>query len=100
MKTNIFAFHGYTELYLANQWVKATPTFNKRLCETTGIIPLDFDGKNHAVFHEYNRNGSKHMQYLHDHGRFADFPYQTMFQVWKEHYPHLTPDHLKKRQDA
>lgn len=87
MQTDVFFFHGYTELFLENKWVKATPAFNLSLCEKSGVKPLDFDGKNDSVFHEYNKEGKQHMEYLCDRGQFSDFPYEKMFEVWKQHYP-------------
>jgi transglutaminase-like putative cysteine protease len=29
LKSDVFAMHGYTELYLNGRWVKATPAFNQ-----------------------------------------------------------------------
>ena len=44
MGSDVFIYHGITELFLDGKWVKATPTFNIGLCERFGVIPLDFDG--------------------------------------------------------
>ena len=33
MQSDVFSWHGYTEFYLDNKWVKATPAFNKLLCD-------------------------------------------------------------------
>ena len=32
LRSEVFAMHGYTELYLGDRWVKATPAFNLALC--------------------------------------------------------------------
>jgi transglutaminase-like putative cysteine protease len=90
LQTDEFVFHAYTELYLENRWVKATPAFNLSLCEKSGVKPLEFNGKTDAVFHEYNREGKKHMEYVRDRGQFADFPYDKMIEAWQEYYPQLT----------
>ena len=45
MKTDVFAFHGFTELHLDGRWVKATPTFNQSLCDRFGVKPLGKDRK-------------------------------------------------------
>ena len=89
MKTDIFVFHGCTELYLENKWVKATPTFNLSLCEKFGVHPLEFNGKDDALFHPFDRDGRKHMEYVHDYGPFADFPMEMMISEMKKYYPHL-----------
>jgi transglutaminase-like putative cysteine protease len=89
MGTDVFAFHGYTELYLDGRWVKATPAFNRSLCERFKVRPLEFDGKSDSVFHPFDTEGRKHMEYLRDHGHFADFPFEGMVRAFKEHYGHL-----------
>ncbi len=60
MKTEIFYYHGFTELFLDGQWLKVTPTFNKELCAKFGIKPLDFDGFSDCIFHPYDKKGNKH----------------------------------------
>ena len=92
MKTNVFAFHGYAELFMNEKWVKATPTFNRHLCKMFRVRPLEFDGAEDSVFHEFSTDGEKHMEYLHDHGRFTEMPFDLMHKVMKEHYPHWYTD--------
>lgn len=89
LKSDLFVFHGYTELYLSGKWVKATPAFNKELCEKFKVTPLEFDGVNDSVFQEYDPNGNRHMEYLHDYGIYAEVPRQLMIDELKKHYPHL-----------
>jgi transglutaminase-like putative cysteine protease len=89
MRTDEFIYHGYTELYLDGKWVKATPTFNLSLCEKFGVRSLEFDGQHDAIFHSFDAAGNKHMEYLRDHGQFADFPLGKMVQAFEEGYPHL-----------
>lgn len=89
MGTDVFAFHGYTELCLDGQWVKATPAFNRSLCERFKVRPLEFDGQNDSIFHPFDVEGRQHMEYLRDHGHFADFPFGRMVRSFQEHYPHL-----------
>jgi transglutaminase-like putative cysteine protease len=87
MQTDLFVFHGYTELFLNNKWVKATPTFNRSLCERSGIRPIDFDGIHDSVFHEFDTKGKKHMEYVYDHGHYADLPYEKIMAGYKKYYP-------------
>jgi len=89
MRTDRFILHGYTELFLGGRWVKATPTFNLSLCEKFGVEPLEFDGRNDATLHPFDREGKRHMEYLHDRGSFADLPFDDCIHLVKEHYPHL-----------
>ncbi len=89
MKTDEFIFHGFTELFLSGKWVKATPAFNLALCKRFGVKPLEFDGRTDSVFHPFDQQGGKHMEYLRDHGIFADFPLEKMIRALKAGYPHL-----------
>ncbi|MBV1881979.1 MAG: transglutaminase family protein [Pseudomonadales bacterium] len=79
MGTDIFYYHGYTEVYLDGRWFKATPAFNKELCEKAGTLPLEFDGESDSIFHSFSQDGSKHMEYIKDHGAFDDVPYDVIF---------------------
>ena len=87
MKTDTFIFHGYTELFLDNYWVKATPTFNLSLCDKFGVNPLEFDGRSDSLLHPYDREGRRHMEYVRDHGHFADVPYEKIVAYFREYYP-------------
>jgi transglutaminase-like putative cysteine protease len=89
MQTDVFRWHAYTELYLAGKWVKATPAFNASLCDRVGLRPLEFDGREHSLFHEFDRAGRRHMEYVLDRGSFADVPFERITADFKIYYPHL-----------
>lgn len=87
MGTDIFYYHGYTELWLDGAWRKATPAFNIELCERFGVKPLDFNGRDDALMHEFDQSGRQHMEYIADHGSRLDIPYAELSQVYQQHYP-------------
>jgi transglutaminase-like putative cysteine protease len=89
MKTDIFVFHGYADILLDGKWVKATPAFNKSLCEKTNTIPLEFDGESNSIFHSLDLEGRKHMEYLEDFGSYEDLPFERMISEYNLYYPHL-----------
>ena len=89
LKTNHLVFHGASELYLEEKWVKATPAFNKNLCKYLGVESLEFDGTKDSIFQEYDKKGNVFMTYLHDYGAFADLPYQLYLEELQKHYPHI-----------
>ncbi len=70
VKTDTFMWHSYTELYLSGRWVKATPAFDRALCERAGLKPLDFDGQTDSLFQPFDPAGRRHMEYLRDRGTF------------------------------
>ena len=81
-----FVYHGYVEFYLNRRWVKATPAFNIELCGRYHVEPLDFDGHEDAVFHAYNREDKKYMEYLEDHGTYTDVPIDHILAAWEKEY--------------
>jgi transglutaminase-like putative cysteine protease len=87
MGSDIFVWHGYTELYLNGKWVKATPAFNLELCQNFKVKPLDFDGVNDSIFHPFDQNGNRHMEYIKDHGTFADLPWDRISNAMTSAYP-------------
>ncbi|MES2138721.1 MAG: transglutaminase-like domain-containing protein [Bacteroidota bacterium] len=89
LKTNVLVFHGFTELFLEGKWVKATPAFNKSLCEKLNVESLEFDGREDSIFQSYNKEGGQFMEYLHDYGNFDDVPHELFISELKKHYPHL-----------
>ncbi|NNC96148.1 MAG: transglutaminase family protein [Chitinophagales bacterium] len=89
LKTDRFVFHGYNEFLLDNRWIKCTPAFNIGLCEKYGVDVLGFNGKDDSIFHQFDKDGSKYMEYLHDYGTFADLPYDLFVSELRKYYGHL-----------
>jgi len=87
MGTDVFVFHGYVEMLLGGRWVKATPAFDEALCRRFGVRPVEFDGVNDALFHEYDAGRNLHMQYVRQRGTFDDLPFEEMFRAFREAYP-------------
>jgi len=84
---DIFIWHSFTELYLDGRWVKATPAFNLSLCQRFGVHPLEFDGRHDSLFHEYDKEGRRHMEYVRERGNYADVPYEEIIADFKKTYP-------------
>jgi transglutaminase-like putative cysteine protease len=89
LQKNYLVFHGATELFLDNKWLKTTPAFNKKLCDYLKVEPLEFDGTCDSIFQEYDKAGNVFMKYLHDYGAFADLPYELYLAELNKHYPHI-----------
>jgi len=81
--------HAYVEQFIEDEWVKSTPAFNKELCDLVNIKPLEFDGVNHSLFHQFTIDGKKHMEYLKDHGHYAAVLTAFINQNCELYYPHL-----------
>ena len=89
MGTDLFVYHGFTELWLEGKWVKATPAFNLDLCRKFRVKPLEFDGRNDSIFHPFDADDRRHMEYLRERGSFADVPVTEIQRVFRESYPAL-----------
>ena len=87
--SNLLVFHGMAEVYLDGRWVKATPAFNKELCEHLGVQALEFDGVEDSLFQEYDPQAGRFMEYEHDYGTFDDLPRDLFIQSLRQHYGHL-----------
>jgi len=87
MGTDLFIYHGYTEMLLNDRWVKATPAFNLSLCTRFNVKPLEFNGKDDSIFHEFDTLGQKHMEYVRDHGHFSDLPFDRIVTAFDQTYP-------------
>lgn len=87
MQTDLFIWHGYTELWIDGAWRKATPAFNLSLCEKFNLLPLDFDGVHDAIYHPFDKTGQRHMEYVHERGAFDDLPLARIVADFRRVYP-------------
>lgn len=93
MGTDLFAWHGYAELLLADpdrpgtrRWFKLSTAFNIELCERFGVKVLEFDGTADALMHSYDEAGNRHMEYVRQRGSFDDLPLEQIKHDFAEIY--------------
>ena len=84
--SDLFVYHGFVEFFLNQKWVKATPAFNIELCKRHKVIPLEFNGYEDSIFHPYNAEKKQFMEYVEDHGTFADIPVDEILAAWEKTY--------------
>ena len=89
MRTDVFFWHGYVSIHLDGRWVRATPAFNVELCQKFRIRPLEFDGRQDSIFHPFDEDGNRHMEYLAQRGEFADVPIDAIEATFREYYQGL-----------
>jgi hypothetical protein len=87
MGTDVFFYHGYVELHVGGRWVKATPAFDRTLCDRFGVHTLEFDGCTDSLFHPLDRAGRRHMEYLRDRGPATDVPADDIIATFTREYP-------------
>jgi transglutaminase-like putative cysteine protease len=86
MGSDLFVYHGFVEFYLERKWVKATPAFNRELCWRHGVDPLEFNGREDALFQAFNSRNEKFMEYLEYTGTYADIPVSAIVEGWETAY--------------
>jgi transglutaminase-like putative cysteine protease len=85
MGTDIFAWHGYTQLLLDGRWVSVSPTFDPATCRRAGVPVLEFDGEHDALLQSFD--GTAAMSYIKQHGTFHDIPARFLAHEMPRLYP-------------
>lgn len=83
--SDVFPYHGYTDLYIEGAWVKAAPTFDIVTCVNSGLRPVDFDGQHDALLPSTTLAGKPHIDYIEDRGFFEDVPFETLMETSLRH---------------
>lgn len=91
METDVFFWHGYTDILVDGTWRKATPAFNVELCERFDLLPLEFDGRADSLYHPFDRQGHRHMEYVNQRGSFDDVPLTEITADFARLYPRWLP---------
>jgi hypothetical protein len=79
--------------------MKATPAFNLGLCTKFRVKPLEFDGVEDSIFHPFDEDNRRHMEYVRDRGTYADVPAEEIKRTFQATYPqyyNLGPDARKE----
>lgn len=92
MGTDLFAWHGYSELLLGGRWFKVSSAFNVELCERFGVKVLELDGTDDALMHPFDQSGNRHMEYVRQRGSFDDLPLDEIQATFRELYPSWSGD--------
>jgi len=87
--TNVMATHCYSELYLNDTWVKATPALDRRTSEEHGFVLVEFDGEHDALLPSHDKQGRLHAEYVKDHGTRAELDLNWVKEVWKATYSEM-----------
>ena len=89
MGTDIFAWHGYTTIWVDGEWHKVSSAFNREMCERFGTKVLEWDGTGDALMHPYDAVGHRHMEYVLDRGTYVDLPLDQLLATFAELYPNM-----------
>jgi transglutaminase-like putative cysteine protease len=86
MGTDLFIYHGYSEIWIDGRWQKVSSAFNKEMCTRFGTKVLEWDGTGDALMHPFDESGNRHMEYVNQRGSFADLPLAEILAAFDETY--------------
>jgi transglutaminase-like putative cysteine protease len=93
MGTDLFIYHGYSEIWIDGQWHKVSSAFNKEMCARFGTKVLEWDGTGDALMHPFDESGNRHMEYVRQRGSFVDLPLAEILAAFDEIYgPDMTEE--------
>jgi transglutaminase-like putative cysteine protease len=84
--SDIFAWHGYVEMWIDGKPVKASPAFNASLCARFGVPPLELEPGRDALLQAYDGSGRRYMEYLRERGLYDDLPLEEILRTFAELY--------------
>lgn len=84
---DVFVWHAYTDVWVDGTWVKATPAFNKELCERFRVPPLEWDGRTDSLFQPFNDDRHPFMEYVRDRGVYDDVPFDVIAADFRALHP-------------
>jgi transglutaminase-like putative cysteine protease len=86
MGTDLFIYHGYSEIWVDGRWHKVSSAFNKEMCTRFGTKVLEWDGTADALMHPFDTSGNRHMEYVNQRGSFVDLPLTEILAAFDETY--------------
>lgn len=79
--------HWLTAIELDGRWLQVTPVFNKLLCKLYRMAPLEFDGTADAVFHPFDEDGDKEMEFVGVRTEYGDVDYDVVIDAMRRKHP-------------
>lgn len=89
MGGDVFRHHCLTSVFFDGRWIWTTPVFGRTLCRLYRIAQLDFDGRHDSVYHPFDLQGRRYMEFLRVHGEFDDLPYDRIITDLRAAHPLL-----------
>lgn len=84
--TNLFVYHSYPVLFLADRWVSVAPTFDQDTCAEHQFPLVCFDGRQDALLPPMDPQGRRFVEYVTHHGIMDDVPTDPLLAAWRAAY--------------
>ena len=99
LQTDLYIWHGYTELWLDGALGESHARVQPGSCAiASASCALDWDGRADSLYHPYDREGRRHMEYVNQRGSFDDVPLAqiaadiaAMYPGWAKEQRRRTP---------
>lgn len=100
--SDLFAYHGFVELWVDGTPYKLTPAFNESLCKRFGVPALEFDANApaDALLQPFDGEGRPYMAYVRDRGLFTELPFEELTHAFRTLYPKLAELEGRAQHDA
>jgi len=95
MNTRILYRHGITALYLNGAWYKYDATLDSTLTRKNSFPPVEFSPDRDCLISKRTSSGRKFIEYIHEHGLYADVSFEQILTWFKQGYPRLVDKYLK-----
>ena len=59
----------------------------QELTDRFRLKSLDWDGRSDSIYHPFDLEGRRHMEYLAYRGVYADIPFETIRAAFRRYYP-------------
>lgn len=96
---DVFPSHGYTQLFIEDEWVSVTPAFDRQLCEKSGVPVVEFDGIHDAPLPSRDLSGNPYVDYIRKYKPQADLPFEWLrgkvLPIWGEKRAWFTVENAK-----
>jgi transglutaminase-like putative cysteine protease len=85
--TDLFAWHGYSEIWQHGRWIRVTPMIDRDFCRRMGVPPVEFDGYSDALLQPHDARGRELFTYVRYRGSFHDVPAVLLASQMAQRYP-------------
>ena len=79
----VIHYHCFLEWFVGGRWLKATPSFDRRLCQEMGWRLVEFDPRHNALLPATDLEGRPHISYLRQHGWRLGVPLEECMSQWR-----------------
>jgi transglutaminase-like putative cysteine protease len=89
LKTRILYHHGIVDLWIGGRWIGIDASLDIGLIQRHGLDSVEFFPDRDCLMPGQTNSGKRHIDYINDHGRYADVTFSQIRSRLIAGYPHL-----------